>query len=353
MRVLHVPSNLASQMSVLVNGLRSAGVEARGLVLDNASIQSADGLEAYARDINWRRSIRGWWQTLKWWTAFASAVRWADVVHWHFHLHTFSKDLALRYIARLHKPRLVEFHGSDIRIPEIAMRDNPYLAAFMASGQKTDYVAAYPGSRITQAKFARYGFACLVQSDELLEYVQRDLYPRVYQTQVVVDLAQFQPAYPDPARRRPIVVHTPSHFGVKGTASVLRAIEQLKSRFDFEFKLIHNLPHHEALTVMADSDIMLDQFVIGTYGVAPLEAMAFGKPAVCYIKPSLAQKVPADFCIVNANPDNLVEVLAGLLADGSRRHALGRCGRAYVEQHHSVQRVVPDLIQIYRELIER
>ena len=84
-----------------------------------------------------------------------------------------------------------------------------------------------------------------------------------------------------------------------------------------------------------------------------MEAMAFGKPVVCYITPAMESKHPADLPIVNGNQDNLAGVLAGLLDDGKRRHELGQRGREYVEKYHDARRIAKDLVGIYQQLCNK
>jgi len=352
MKVLHLPVNIASQISITVRALRDIGIDARGLVLNNSPIQENEGIEAFEMVSRRRHPIRGMIQTFSWWYAVQSAIRWADVIHWHFGTRALPKDLDLKYIAFLNKARLVEFWGSDIRIPEMAAADNPYLKKLL-SDPNNDYHISYKGSRMVQERFARYGFECLIPGPELVAYVQRDLFPSLFKTEAGLILSEFDPEYPDPTRRRPVVAHMPSRLMAKGTPSVLRAIEQLKARYDFEFKLIHGVPHAEALTMVRHSDIMLDQFVVGSFGIAAVEAMALGKPVLCYIKPSLLSKLPPDLPIINANQDDLVEVLGSLLEDGQRRHEIGRQSRAYVEKYHDAHPIARQLVAIYQELIKK
>jgi glycosyltransferase involved in cell wall biosynthesis len=105
--------------------------------------------------------------------------------------------------------------------------------------------------------------------------------------------------------------------------------------------------------MIQECDVMLDQFVLGSYGVAALEAMALGKPVVCYIKPSLIERLPSDFPIVNANQDNLVRVLGGLLEDGHQRHQIGKLSRIYVEKHHDAHKIARNLVKIYEEITKK
>jgi len=351
MRVLHLPQNVASQVSITVRALRDIGIDARGLVLGKSPIQSSEAIETFGIVSRRRHPLRGMKLTLAWFHAIQSAIRWADVVHWHSNNRAFPKDLDLIYIARLNKPRLVEFWGSDIRIPEISASDNPYLRRLL-SDPNNDYHISYVKSREVQERFAHRGFKALIPGPELLAYVQPDLFPSPFRTEAALALSEFDPQYPDPARRRPVVGHMPSRLMAKGTPSVLRAVEQIKTQYDFEFKLIHGIPRQQALAMVRECDVILDQFVVGAFGLVALEAMALGKPVICYIKPSVASQLPPGCPIINADPDNLDQVLGELLADGQRRREVGRQGRAYVEEFHDAHHIARQLVAVYEELIE-
>jgi glycosyltransferase involved in cell wall biosynthesis len=352
MRVLHLPYNIASQISVTVRALRDIGVDARGLVLNGLALQDADAVENYSLSLPWHHhpilSLR---QSIKWLDAFRAAVRWADVVHWHYTVTNFPRDLDLRYIALLKKPRLVQFWGTEIRDPVQAGRDNPYLRNLLTV--ENNYSISSRTSRATQKRFSKSGFECLIPGPEMFDYLHPDLFPSPFRTEASLLLSEFEPLYPDPRNRRPLVVHIPSRPEVKGTGHVLSAVERLSKRMDFEFRLIQQMPHREVLAVMRESDIVLDQFIIGSYGTVALEAMALGKPVLCYIKPSLYARLPTGIPVVNANPDNLEGILEMQLKDGQLRAETGRLGRRYVEQHHDAHQIARQLERIYRGLLEK
>lgn len=349
MKVLHLPYNIASQISVTVRALRDIGIDARGLVTNNALIQNARDVEILPTIKESRYSIRGILHRIPVWRSVLSAIKWADVVHWHF-TNALWWSCDLRYAKRLGKARIVEFWGSDIRIPEIASADNPYMARMYDENPRMALGAA-ERSRCVQARFSRYGFECLNPGFELKSYIQEDIFPSPYRSRARLILSDFQPRYPDPHKRRPLIVHAPSSKVIKGTDAVLRAIEELKSKYEFDFQLIHGFEHCESLEIVQNCDIMLDQFVIGAHGLLSLEAMAFGKPVVCYIKPSLVSKYPDDLPIVNANQENLAGVVKNLLEDGRRRHEIGRRSRAYVEKYHDAHKIARELVAIYEELL--
>lgn len=348
MRVLHLPLNIASQASVTVRALRSLGVEARGIVVSPAIVQSAGELEIVA--IAARPRGRRLLDALRRLPSILAAIRWADVLHWHYGTTALPFRLDLHWARMLRKPGVVEFWGSDVRIPEIEAADNPYYARLDADYEYAGAESA-ASSRRTQELFARAGAACVISCHSLRPYLQPDLFPRPYFVRQRIWLPDFAPMPPDPQNRRPVIVHSPSAPVAKGTTAVLTAVEKLKSHYDFDFRLIQNMPRHQALQVVREADIFLDQFVLGGYGLAALEAMAFAKPVVLYVKPSLLSQYPADLPVINATQDNLAETLEPLLADPALRREVGLRSRAYVERYHDAILAARELIGIYRELL--
>ena len=349
MNVLHLPVNIASQTSVTVRALREIGVDARGVIRNNTPYQDARGIETFTVGSTDTSPVRSRLQRLPWWWAVARALRWADVVHWHSRSRALPATLDLKYLALVNKPRVVEFWGTDIRDPAMASADNPYMAGAFET-EKDNARRWARMARKTQEKFSRYGFECIIPSVEMEPYIDRRLFPRMHATMQRVMLSDFEPRFPDALNRRPVVVHSPSHKGRKGTDAVMDAVNALKGRCDFEFRLVTGVKRCEALEIVRNCDVVIAELVSGAYGLAALEAMAMGKPVICYLKPSLVSKFPADCAIVNANPGNLADVLGRLLSDGALRNRVGRDSRAYVEKHHDALALAKDLLKIYEGL---
>jgi hypothetical protein len=186
----------------------------------------------------------------------------------------------------------------------------------------------------------------------MLRYVQRDLFSRAYVVPQRILLSDYSLTYPDPGVTRPLIVHSSTAPAAKGTLAVLRAIERVKDKFDIEFRLIQRMPRTDALRLVQTADIYLEQFVLGDHGMAALEAMACGKPVLSYIKPSMIDQYPQDCPIVNANQDNLADILEPLVKDGHLRHEIGKRSREYVERHHDAVKLGKQLAAIYGELME-
>ena len=347
-RVLHLPTNIASQMSVTVRALRKIGVDARGLVLNNSEIQMDSGLESYVIPSRKRHPLSGSFRTLAWWKSTKEAFDWADIVHWHSGDSVWPVQMDLKYVEKMNKARLIEFWGSDIRIPERSSHDNRVMAEFYDRYPKYAK-GARERSLTMQSRFASRGFSAVISGLELVDSLQSDRFNRVHRIRQRLILNDFIPIYPKTDNNVPVVVHMPSDKTIKGTGYVLEAIGRLKDSCRFEFRLIHNVSREKALSLLSDADIMLDQFVIGDYGLATLEAMAMGKPAICYLKQSVIDKLPKDFPVVNASPETLPGVLQRLIENASLRSEIGRMSRQYVEKYHDSIEVAHELKRIYND----
>ena len=353
MKVLHLPTNVASQISVTVRALREIGVEARGLVYGANRYGNPDGLEHFQPLSRRRHPFRSIARTAGWWRIMSEAMRWADVIHWHFNNSTLPFDGDLRYAARLGKARVVEFWGSDIRRPRITALDNPYAMQIYAADADAGQGRERRSLR-TQHRFARWGFHCILPGEELRPHLVEGLFPSLWMTRSRIILDEYELQYPDPGTPRPLVVHSASSTSRKGTDAVLAAIERLKTTFPagFDFELIHGVSHAQSLETVRRCDLFIDQFAAGAYGLAAVEAMALGKPVVGYIMPGLRKELPADLPIVDAMQENLAEVLKPLITDGHRRAQLGREGRAFVDRHHNAIKIARQLAEHYEELLK-
>lgn len=343
MRILHLGPDIASQLSTTVRALRAIGLDAHGLVLNpREPVSRRDGLIG----ISTRGAVAKVTATARVFQEIAAA----DVLHWHWGP-VLLRGLDVAWAGLLGKRGLVEFWGSDIRVSSIEAADNHLFAAYCARFPSEILTAGQ--SRRVQSQFARRGFECLISCRSLLPNIQTDLFSNVHFIRQRVLLTDFPSRPPDATQRRPRIVHSPSSRGIKGTELVLAALAELSQRHSFDFDPVENVSHSEALERMAKADIFIDQMILGAHGIATLEAMAFGKPVVSFIKPSMASLYPSELPLLNAAPDDLAAAVAPLLEDGMLRNQIGLRSRAYVERFHDAVQLAHDLAALYAEVTAR
>lgn len=143
------------------------------------------------------------------------------------------------------------------------------------------------------------------------------------------------------------LVHAPSFRTAKGTEHVLKAVDDLQEEgYDVELILVENMAHNEALEQYKRADVVVDQLLLGWYGVFAIECMALGKPVLVYIRNDLYSYLN-DMPLIDTTPFKLKEDLKMLIKDASLREYIGIKARKYVEQAHSSDEIAKCVINLY------
>ncbi|WP_131750085.1 glycosyltransferase [Legionella beliardensis] len=153
----------------------------------------------------------------------------------------------------------------------------------------------------------------------------------------------------------PLIVHAPTDKICKGSNFILKALEELKNEgLKFELKLIQGMSHQKAAQIYRNSDIIIDQILIGAPGVFTLEAMALGKPVIANLREDLFSCVYGnEMPVANANPVNIKQVIKKLVQDYEWRKHLSTFGRKIVEKHHDIDLVIDDFIDTYQSVMHK
>ncbi len=82
------------------------------------------------------------------------------------------------------------------------------------------------------------------------------------------------------------IAHAPTNRATKGSDIILDALQKAIKKYgnSVEIILVENLPHAKALELYEQADMVIDQIVVGFYGVFAVEAMKMGKPVMAFIR---------------------------------------------------------------------
>jgi len=83
-----------------------------------------------------------------------------------------------------------------------------------------------------------------------------------------------------------ILSHSPTDKAKKNTAFIFRVFDGVMKRRNVQIDLIEGVSFAEAVERRKKSTIFFDQFKVGFYGNSALEAMQWGIPTACYLRPS-------------------------------------------------------------------
>lgn len=334
LRVLHIPYG-GLPMINLCRALRLKGVDATACHFYKNPFQFESDVCLNLHDLPKHKRLA---EIRKY---FEKAIKEYDIFHFHFGGTFFPDKSDLRMLQKAGKKMIVHHRGSEVRILPVARKNNPYV--------KVKPVWTEKKIRNDLTTLSKYIDHAIALDYEIESYI-KEYYKNTHVIPHIVDIGKLQPNYPT-VKPTPLIVHAPTKRNIKGTESVLKAVKQLKSEgVSFDFKLIEGMDHSETMKLLSQADIVIDQLRIGTEGFFSLEAMALGKPVICYIREDLVSKYPKEFPIVNANPDNIGEVLKNLIANPEQWKKLGVQGRAYVKKYHSSANVVDQYIDIYKML---
>lgn len=157
--------------------------------------------------------------------------------------------------------------------------------------------------------------------------------------------------YTIPARftlERPLrVLHAPNHRAIKGTALLESAIAELRAAgCPIELQVVQRVTNTEMRKLVRQTDVVLEQLVIGWYGIFALEAMATGKPVLTYISPELERLYVfngllqnGELPVIRVDHRNLTDALRRVAENHVDLHQMGRAAREYVLKHHSLDSI--------------
>lgn len=167
------------------------------------------------------------------------------------------------------------------------------------------------------------------------------------------DGRKYQPYYPSPSVDRPLrIVHAPNHRLYKGTKYLIDAVESIRMEGgDVELFLVEKVPNEEALKIYRTADIIFDQCLIGFHGYFALEAMALGKPVMCFIRKPREYMIDHEHCpIINTHRDTVKQDILHLINRRNELVEIGKRSRRYIEEHFSMTAFALRLEKTYQDM---
>ncbi|UOQ59934.1 hypothetical protein MUN76_12915 [Leucobacter rhizosphaerae] len=221
-------------------------------------------------------------------------------------------------------------HGTDVREPSAHAQRTPWSP--YPEDPRTEELERDATANL--ALLDRLRRPTFVSTPDLLADV-----PWAQWCPVVIDPDRFLAADAPFAGDRVRVIHASSNRVQKGSHWIAPALDDLITEGAIEIDLIESTPSADMPGVFAAADIVLDQFRLGSYGVAACEAMASGRVVVGHVLPEVRERVAADagmeLPIVEATADTLGDVVRELIEDPARARAIAAQGPVFVAKMHT------------------
>ncbi len=372
LRVLHCPHGIAGNPQQIARAERSLGLVSQSIMFTPHYLgYPADKVMLPNGSSRLTLEIARW--RLLW-----MALRNFDVIHFNFgqtimpvardYYREYSFPIRMAYklytsIVRPHDLPLLKRFGKVIAMTYQGddARQGDYCRAhfpihFVYEVEPHYYTAETDAlKRANIARVARYADLIYALNPDLLYVLPAQAQFLPYAS---VDPREWQPVSTPSDPSQPLVVlHAPSHRGVKGTRYVLEAVERLRSEgVALELILVEKMQHREAQRLYERADMLIDQLLAGWYGALAVELMALGKPVIAYLREDdldfLPPQMRAELPVINAAPNTLYDVLkTWTTTRRSELSEVGRRSRAYVERWHDPLRIAARLKSDYEAVI--
>jgi hypothetical protein len=227
----------------------------------------------------------------------------------------------------------VLFHGSDIRSPERHMDSEPFSYYRLMEPTLITRFEREADARRTWARES--GLPLFVSTPDLLE----DL-PEATWLPVVADipswLCQSRPFEGKKIR----VLHAPSRRvpPIKGTSFIDPVLRHLAEEGLIEYLSPDSIAHLRMAELVKSVDVVVDQILSGSYGVAAVEAMAARRLVIGNLGSKFRRNVGIEIPIVDSGPEQLEATIRAIVEKPDSYITVADQGPAYVQEVHSGER---------------
>lgn len=227
----------------------------------------------------------------------------------------------------------VVFHGSDIRSPQKHMRAN-----------KNSHFALFEDHYLNTLEEQISEKRELIEINQIKTFVTTpDLLHDISSATwlpLSVDIELWDGRISEDSGRLNIM-HLPSKIDppIKGTPQIISTMSKFEKTVNFE--LLTGLNHSEVPNALARADIVIDQFLIGSYGLGAIEAMASANVVIADLSmiPKDVKKSLIDnqLPIVDCSIDTLEEAIERILDTRHQVIEQKLKGRQFVSRIHSIE----------------
>ena len=133
------------------------------------------------------------------------------------------------------------------------------------------------------------------------------------------------------------VLHLPSRRDppIKGTRHIDPVLRRMHDRGYIDYVAPEFVAHSEMPGLIKSVDVVVEQVMSGSYGVAAVEGMAAGRLVIGYVGEEVRALMPVDPPIQDATPQALEGVLGRILDDRAAAAATAAAGFEFVSALHS------------------
>jgi len=221
-------------------------------------------------------------------------------------------------------------HGSDTRDPDAHIARNPHSYFLYADNE---YVARLRAvSRKNRELALDSGLPLFVSTPDLLLDN-----PGASWLPLSVQSDRWRGAGPALRFGVPAVLHIPSKRmpPIKGTATIDPVLRSLDEQGKVVYLSAERVSNAQMAALVGRCDIVVDQLLSGSYGVAAIEGMASGRLVIGNVATETRRLMAEAPPIVDATPDDFEAIILDILSHRESYSDLAKTGPGFVDRWHT------------------
>jgi hypothetical protein len=238
----------------------------------------------------------------------------------------------------LGKKVIMHFVGADIRSEKYLDWKSSNMISYL-KGDKNPFplTEVYQDTLIKDTR--RYADHILVSTPDLLEIIPEAIY-----YPVVLDFKDIPQKIEKEDKIS--ILFSPSSHKTKGTQYIHDVIDKIAKKYEDKVKIVlpgknlkqnsfYALTRYDLLEQFTKTHIVIDQMLIGWYGLKSVEALYYDCDVICYIEENCEKYLFEKNPIINSNVINLQEKIEELI-ESKLMNSENQKNRKWVLEHHSI-----------------
>lgn len=261
------------------------------------------------------------------------------------------------FIYRLFRKKVtMHFVGSDIRSPKYIDWKTKNIHAHLDGIAEAEKVEPWQKKLIQETN--KYADNILVSTPDLLSLV-----PTARYYPVMLDMKKFikdinEVSYPEKNDRQIVILHAPSNERLKGSEFIYPVLEKIKKESPHDIvirtpkrssssNLTYSVSRYELFKLYKEADIVIDQLIIGWYGLQAIEALVCENQVISFIEPELEKYLFPNCPIQIANVNTLENVITNCIEKQLKKELDFTQHMEWVKKYHTIEENNRDLVHAW------
>ncbi|MCE3278813.1 MAG: hypothetical protein K0S44_1004 [Bacteroidetes bacterium] len=269
------------------------------------------------------------------------------------------RRLELKIYKLFGKRVIMHFVGSDIRDPGYVYWKEKNIYQYLRGEDKM--LKSLPWQKELIKDIEEYADEILVSTPDLLQLV-----PKAHYYPVVLDLEKYLSELDniqirEKNNKEVVILHSPSSIvksQLKGTDHIVKVLKKLEQDPRYNIRLVlpfeqeksretnYSATRYELFKHFKEADIIIDQLIIGWYGLLTIEALAAEKQVISYVDEQLRKYLYPDCPINIADVNTLEEVLVKCI-ENHLNNRVNNDQLEWVRKYHTIENNNTNLIQAW------